>query len=103
MPSSLYGSSNLFKAGNADTYKLLFSHRFMSRGCIVNIKLSAVTVFRKTQPPVNLSGLNLVEFAGGADIAEYEYRRKHAGLPSKHKGHSKVLYLLCKWLAINFK
>lgn len=75
---------NLFKAGDADTYKLLFSNRFMSHGCLVNIKLSVLTIFTKTQLLVKLSGFNLVELAGGADIAEYEYRRKHTGLPSKH-------------------
>lgn len=79
-----YGSLNLFKAGDADTYKPLFSNRFMSRGCLVNINLSTLTIFTKTQLLVKLPGLNLVELAGGADIAEYEYRRKHTGLPSKH-------------------
>lgn len=58
----------------------------MSHGDIVNIKLSMLIIFPQTELLVNLPVFNLLELAGGADIAEYECRRKHSGLPSKHEG-----------------
>lgn len=58
----------------------------MSHGDIVNIKLSMLIIFPQTELLVNLAVFNLLELAGGADIAEYKCRRKHSGLPSKHEG-----------------
>lgn len=58
----------------------------MGYGDIVNIKLSLLIIFLQTELLVNLAGFNLLELAGGADIAEYECGRKHSGLPSKHVG-----------------
>lgn len=77
---------NPFKASYPDTYKLLFSNRFMSHGYIVNIKLSVLIIFPQTELLVNLAVFNLLDLAGVADIAECEYRRKHSGLCSKHEG-----------------
>lgn len=58
----------------------------MSHGYTVNIKLSVFIIFPQTELLVNLAVFNLLELAGGADISEYECRRKHSGLPSKHEG-----------------
>lgn len=63
----------------------------MSHGDTVNIKLSMLIIFPQTELLANLAVFNLLELAGGADIAEYKCRRKHSGLPSKHEG----LYACC--------
>lgn len=52
-------------------------------------------IFPQTELLVNLAVFNLLELAGGADIAEYECRRKHSGLPSKHKGLQLVVVFPC--------
>lgn len=49
----------------------------MIHGYIVNIKVSMLIIFPQTELLVNLA-LNVLELAVGADIAEYECRRKHS-------------------------
>lgn len=53
---------------------------FMSHGDIVNIRLSVLIIFPQTEQLVILAVFNLLELTGGADIAEYECRRKQFGL-----------------------
>ncbi len=84
----LCGSMNPFKTSYPDTYKLLFSNRFMSHGDIVNIKLSVLIIFPQTELPLNLAVFNLLELAGGADIAEYECRRNTLGYPPNMRDNS---------------
>lgn len=62
---------------------------------IVNIKLSMLIIFPQTELLVNLVVFNLLELAGRADIAEYECRRKHSGLPSKHEGQKLAVVFPC--------
>lgn len=53
---------------------------FISHGDIVNIKFSVLMIFPQTEQLVNLAVINLLELAGGADVAEHECRRKLFGL-----------------------